>query len=65
MLVVFNDQGMVCGFRAVLGPVPDPNLARTAQRPREKASRLPAIEKERFTSAHGRDQTAQSEIPDR
>jgi hypothetical protein len=54
---------MICDFRAVPGSVPDPHLARTVHRSREKTSGLPAIEKERFTSAHGRNQAAQSEVP--
>jgi hypothetical protein len=64
MLLVFNDQRMICDFRAVLRSVPDPYLARAVKRPREKTGGLPAIEKERFTSARGRNQAAQSEVLD-
>jgi len=35
MLLVFNDQRMICDFRAVLGSVPDPCLAHCAATPRE------------------------------
>jgi hypothetical protein len=65
MLLVFNYQKMVCDFRTVLGSVPDPYLTRTLQRPREKTSSLPAVEKERFTSVGCRNQATQSEVPER